>query len=112
MVIDGGWAIFGVGCAGGVLAELLHWWGLRQADKLPYYASSIFYWAITVAMVMAGGFIAWLYFGNSAEGIVALHVGISTPLILQKLVTTIPEKAGAKNIVLKPAPSLRGFFTW
>ena len=112
MVVDGSWAIFGVGCGGGVLAELLHWWGLRQANKLPDYAFSIFYWAVTAAMVLAGGFLAWLYFGSSGEGIVALHVGVSTPLILQKLVTTIPEKAGARNILMKPSPSLRSFFTW
>lgn len=112
MVIDGGLAVFGVGCSGGVVAELLHWWGLRQTDKLPDYSQSIIYWGVTLAMVVAGGFIAWLYFGNTAEGIVALHVGISTPLILQKLVTTAPQPAGARNVVVKPAPSIRGFFTW
>jgi hypothetical protein len=112
MVIEGAMAIFGVGCGGGVLAELFHWWGLRQNDKLPDYGSKPAYWIITLAMILAGGFIAWLYFGESAEGIVALHVGISTPLILQKLVTTIPQTDGSKNIVMKPAPSVRSFFTW
>ncbi len=112
MTIDGAWTVFAVGCGGGVLAELLHWWGLRQAGKLPDYANSIFYWGVTAAMILAGGFISWLYFGSIAEGIVALHVGISTPLILQKLVTTMPEKQGAKNMVTKPAPTVRSFFTW
>ncbi|ESX03896.1 hypothetical protein X769_15520 [Mesorhizobium sp. LSJC268A00] len=112
MVIDGDWTVFGIGCAGGVIAELLHWWNLREAAQLPTYGSSPFYWAVTVAMTIAGGFVAWLYFGGHAEGIIAFHVGISTPLILQKLVTSVPQAAGAKNVVVKPSASIRNFFTW
>ncbi|WP_192363887.1 hypothetical protein [Mesorhizobium mediterraneum] len=112
MVVDGVWAVFGIGCAGGVLAEVLHWWNLREAEQLPTYRKSLLYWGITLAMVIAGGFITWLYFGGRAEGIVALHVGISTPLILQKLVTSVPQPPGSKNVIVKPAPSIRDFFTW
>ena len=112
MVIQSGLAVFGVGCGGGVLAEILHWWNLREAQQLPAYKSSPLYWGITLAMIVAGGFVAWLYFGNSAEGIIAAHVGLSTPLILQKLATSIPQTSGSKNVVLTPAPSVRQFFTW
>lgn len=34
MIIEGGMTIFATGCAGGVLAELLHWWNLRDAPRL------------------------------------------------------------------------------
>jgi hypothetical protein len=112
MVVEGGMAVFGVGCGGGIVAELLHWWNLRDQAQLPAYKTSPFYWAITVAMIFAGGFIAWLYFGEHAEGIIALHVGVSTPLILQKLVISIPAPSGAKNVVVSPAPSIRTFFNW
>lgn len=112
MVVEGAWAVFGVGCAGGVIAELLHWWNLREAELLPAYRMSPFYWGITVAMIAAGGFVAWLYFGLRAEGIIAFHVGVSTPLILQKLVTSVPQPTGARNVIVKPAPSVRNFFTW
>ncbi|MCC8985530.1 MAG: hypothetical protein LM513_02965 [Nitrospira sp.] len=112
MILESGLVIFGVGCAGGVLAELLHWWGLRRSPHLPHYLKSTFYWLITIAMIASGGFIAWLYFGNRAEAIIVVHVGLSAPLILQKLATTVPESKGAKNVVVTPAPSIRRFFTW
>ncbi|MCP3468195.1 hypothetical protein [Bradyrhizobium sp. CCGUVB23] len=112
MVLEGALTVFGVGCAGGIVAEILHWWNLREAEQLPAYRVSLFYWGITLAMIVAGGFVAWLYFGGRAEGIIAFHVGISTPLILQKLVTSVPQPPGAKNVIARPAPSVRNFFTW
>lgn len=112
MVLEGALAVAGGGCAGGAVAELLHWWNLRQSTQIPDYAKSLFYWSLTVLMVLAGGVVTWLYFGEHAEALVALHVGISTPLILQKLVTSVPEKPGAKNVITKPAPTVRRFFTW
>jgi hypothetical protein len=112
MTIEGAYAIFGTGCAGGLFAELLHWWNLRESPQLPAYSKSAFYWSVTVAMILAGGFVAWIYFGERAEAIIALHIGVSTPLILQKLVTSVPEMKGSKNIVVAPAPSVRRFFTW
>jgi hypothetical protein len=112
MTIESSYAVFGIGCAGGLLAELLHWWNLRESPQLPAYIKSLFYWAITLAMILAGGFVAWIYFGARAEAIIALHIGISTPLILQKFVTSIPDTKGSKNILATPAPTLRRFFTW
>ena len=112
MVIEGAESVFWTGCAGGVAAEVLHWWGLRESPQLPAYAKSVFYWAVTLAMVLAGGVLAWLYFGERAEALVAAHIGLSAPLMLQKLATSVPEKKGAKNIVVAPVPTLRRFFTW
>ena len=40
-----------------------------------------FYWIVTVVMALAGGGLAGLYFGDKADAVVALHVGLSTPLI-------------------------------
>lgn len=112
MTIEGAYAVFGTGCAGGVLAELLHWWNLRESPQLPAYYKNLFYWVVTVGMILAGGFVAWIYFGSKAEAIIAVHVGLSAPLILQKLVTSLPDTKGSKNIIATPAPTLRRFFTW
>jgi len=112
MVVEGAGGVAGIGLAGGVLAELLHWWNLREDKQLPDYAKSPMYWIITAGMILAGGFVTWIYFGQSAEAIVALHVGISTPLILQKLVTSIPLAEGSKSIITTPLPSVRRFFKW
>jgi hypothetical protein len=112
MVIEGTIGVTGIGLAGGVLAEILHWWNLREDKQLPDYAKSPKYWIITLAMILAGAFVTWIYFGNSAEAIVALHVGISTPLILQKLAVSVPEIGGSRSIIATPQPSIRRFFSW
>jgi len=112
MIIEGSATIFWAGCAGGAVAEVLHWWNMRESPQLPAYARSPFYWVITAVMVVAGGVVAWMYFGDRAEAIIAAHVGISTPLILQKLVTSVPETKGAKNVIVTPAPTVRRFFSW
>jgi predicted cobalt transporter CbtA len=67
-----------------------------------------FYWIVTVVMALAGGGLAWLYFGDNADAVVALHVGLSTPLILQKLTTTVAQTPGGKG----GGPSLLKFFEW
>lgn len=112
MVIESTGGVVGIGCAGGLLAELLHWWGLRRDSQLPAYLKIAFYWAVTALMIAAGGFVTWLYFGARAEGLLALHVGVSTPLIVQKLFTSMPPSQGATTTGTKPRPGLRGFFTW
>jgi hypothetical protein len=112
MVVEGTLGVAGVGLAGGVLAELIHWWNLRQDERLPDYAKNPKYWIITAGMILASAFITWIYFGQRAEGIIALHVGISTPLILQKLVISIPETDGSRNIIARPQASVRRFFSW
>jgi hypothetical protein len=112
MIVEGGYTVFATGCAGGAVAEVLHWWNLRESPQLPAYAGSPFYWGITAAMILAGGLFAWIYFGERAEAIIAAHVGISAPLILQKLATSVPETKGAKNVIVTPAASIRRFFTW
>jgi hypothetical protein len=112
MGISGELNVFLLGCAGGVLAEVMHWWGLRREDKLPRYLTSAFYWIVTGIMVVCGGLVCWIYFGARAEGLVALHIGVSTPLILQKLATSIPETGGSKGALLTPQRSVHDFFRW
>jgi len=86
--------VFLCGLAGGAVLELLHWYSIRRDVKFPAYARSPFYWIITVLMAIVGGGLAWLYFGSQAEAIVTFHVGLSKPLILQKLTTTVANVPG------------------
>lgn len=101
--------VFIVGVIGGGVLELLHWWTLRRRNpRFPKYARSFFYWAVTLLMVLAGGTVAVFYFGDGAEAIVAFHVGLSTPLIGQKLGTTMAQP-GARSA---DARGLNDFFSW
>src|SRR5258708_614072 len=100
--------VFLAGLAGGIILEIFHWYNIKFKEEFPQYARSIRYWVVTVAMAVAGGIIAIMYFGSRADGIVALHVGLSTPLILQKLTTTAAGKRGAMGT----KADLVSFFRW
>jgi hypothetical protein len=100
--------VFFAGLAGGVVLELVHWYAIRRDLDFPIYAKSAKYWIISALMAVAGGGLAVLYFGTKAEAIVALHVGLSAPLILQKLATTLAQTPGGKG----GAPNVMSFFRW
>lgn len=89
--------VFLAGLGGGVLLEFLHWYGLRRDAKWPDYAGKPHYWILSAVMALVGGLLAVLYFGNRANAIIAVHVGISAPIILQKLMTTVAEPSGGKG---------------
>lgn len=87
---------FGLGVLGGFLAELLGLYRLRtQAGKaLPAYLRSVFYWAITVLMVLAGGALVSVYCwsGIDLKPIVSVNLGASAPLLIATLVQASPPK--------------------
>lgn len=100
--------VFLVGFLGGLLLEFMHWYNLRREDNFPSYVRSPFYWGLSLGMSTIGGLLALVYFGSRAQAIIVLHVGLSSPLIIQKLTTTIatvPGARGAKTNVLN-------FFQW
>jgi hypothetical protein len=101
--------VFLVGTAGGAVLEFLHWWNILKTNaNFPKYAKSPFYWALTVGMAIIGGLLALFYFGNRAQAILAFHVGLSAPLILQKLVTTVAEPGARAGDEI----SVVSFFRW
>jgi hypothetical protein len=109
MPLDSYVGVFLVGTAGGALLELLHWWNIRKrSDEFPKYARSPKYWIITAAMALVGGLLALIYFGDHVQAILALHIGLSAPLILQKLATTMAEP-GERGV---EETSVISFFTW
>ena len=108
MLLTGTDDVFLMGFMGGMILEITHWYNIRKRGRLPKYAQSIKYWIITLVMASAGGLLAVLYFGNRAEGIIALHVGLSAPLILQKLTTTLANVSGGKSNEV----GILDFFKW
>jgi hypothetical protein len=108
MTLNSTLQIFLVGFFGGLLLELVHWYALFKQDRSTTFIRNPVYWVISLLMAVAGGGLAVLYFGSRAEGIVALHVGLSAPLILQKLVTTVADVPGAKG----PGAGVIDFFKW
>jgi hypothetical protein len=110
MAVEGAGMVFLVGCLGGFLCELLHWWNLRNKPEWPAYAKWPIYWVLTLLMVLAGGAITWVYFGQKVDGLLAVHVGLTTPLLLQKLAGSLPDPSGARAIL--PQHSVKSFLTW
>jgi hypothetical protein len=90
------WTVFGVGVFGGLLAELLKLYQLKEVPKKPAYLKSPFYWGISLIMALAGGVLAVINNGDSDSLPLALNIGISAPLILKSL--------AAFNPITPPAP--------
>lgn len=99
--------VFGVGFTGGLLLELLHWYALTRDPNFSTYKRDAVYWLVSLAMAAAGGLLSMLYFGEQADGLLVLHVGLSAPLILQKLASTAAQ-SGAKAA----RPTVMNFVSW
>ena len=86
---------FGLGVFGGVLAELLGLFKLRREspETFPEWMKSVFYWSITVLMILAGGGLVVIYLrsGLSLSALIAVNIGASAPLILGTLVSQTPS---------------------
>ena len=103
MALDSDLAVFGVGFAGGVANEILHWWGLRENPQLPQYAARPLYWAVTLAMMLLGGGLAWLQLGAHADGLIAFQIGLAAPMVLQKLAKATPDRTGGMGLAAQPS---------
>jgi hypothetical protein len=111
-LVGGAWIAL-VGAAGGAVAELLHWWNLRTMRSWPLYARHARYWILTVLMIGIAGGVARLYFGDRANAVLTLHIGASTPLLLQKFVTSLPSAGESKvKAAALGTASVRRFFRW
>jgi hypothetical protein len=83
--------VFLWGVGGGIFAEVLKWWQLRESDNFPTYAKRPFYWIITIFMVLAGGLIAYLQGDANTKPLLALNIGMSAQIILKSLATSVPK---------------------
>ena len=89
------WTIFALGIIGGLLAEVLKWYQLRESPTPPVYLKSAMYWVITVVMALVGGLLAVIQNVPVSQPILALNIGISAPLILRGLAAVTPVKPPA-----------------
>lgn len=99
MQIEGLWPVFICGFLGAAVAELARWYRIREAKKLPDYATSLLYWVTTLGMVLAGGGLAVAYGIDKQQAILAVNIGLSAPLIIQQLVRT-----GAPELPVRTEP--------
>ena len=87
---------FMYGILGGFLAELLGLYKLRTLAPVafPSYLKSIFYWIVTVGMILAGGILVWVYVksGLDLKPVIAVNIGASAPLILGSFIQSEPPK--------------------
>jgi hypothetical protein len=98
MDVSGFWPVFGTGAFGAVLLEVLRWWKLREAFGFPAYASSPFYWAITVAMICASGLLATLYGVDTRNALMVANVGASAPALIGSLATAGSVQRNAREV--------------
>lgn len=87
---DGFW----LGVLGGLFAEIFSLSKLRYLplDARPLWVRSVWYWAITLAMILSGGALVGIYLGSGVTmtPLLAVNIGASAPLILQSLVSQAP----------------------
>ena len=88
-----GTTAFGCGVFGGVTAELLQWYRIRERLSGPTSSASVWYWVVTGLMILVGGGLATLYVVSSVPltPILAFNVGLTAPLVLAAASKNIPE---------------------
>jgi hypothetical protein len=86
-------ALFGF--AGGVAAEVLGLYKLRQCARSQYpdYLKSFGYWVPTILMTIMGGVLAGAYAWDGRElgTILSMNIGASAPLIVGTWTKDIPK---------------------
>lgn len=98
-----------LGAAGGVAAEVLHWYSLtRRPADFKKFKAGVVYWMATLGMIGLGGLMPFLYLSGTASALLCFHLGAATPVLLQKLMSSGPSLANAQGA----APGLRDFFRW
>ena len=99
------------GFIGGAAAELLHWYLLsRKPEGIEPYSKRALYWITTIGMMGVGALMPLLYLSGPASALLCFHLGAATPILLQKLVSTLPNIANAQGFT--GLPTLRDFFRY
>jgi len=107
-----GAVIFLMGCLGGLLGELSHWYQLRESGNYPDYAKKAIYWIVTLGMILAGGGLAVAYGIKDPNAILIINIGLSAPLIIKALSASVPSSL-PKGLLpgQKPPATLHNFLS-
>lgn len=110
MILDSLLAQVLMALVGGLAAELLHWYSLsRKPAGLKGYKSRPVYWVTTAGMVVLGGLMPVLYVQGTASALLCFHLGAATPVIVQKLIGSVPQATARQG---GGDTTLRSFFSW
>lgn len=84
------WEGLGWGLIGGMFAELLGWFMLRQ--QVPSILPGTYYRVITSLMILAGGVmvVAYLRSNIPLNPLLSINVGATRPLIIASLIAQAP----------------------
>jgi H+/Cl- antiporter ClcA len=97
MTASGFWPVFLFGIFGGFLGELIKWYRIRESKDLPHYVTSVFYWSITVLVIISSGVLAVLYGTETKNAIQVVNIGITSPLLVQTLAQASVGKRPKNN---------------
>ena len=83
------------GAVGGVVAEVLRWYRVRETlyEGMPHWAADWKYWVVTVLMIGVGSLLVLMHqdSGTRMTPTLAVNVGASAPLFVSALLSKAPE---------------------
>jgi hypothetical protein len=118
------WAIFLLGCAGGLVPDILRVVANRYDPKLPDYFKSLKFWIGTLCLVLLGGIVAYLtepkrvmdafIYGYAAPEFLARLAGSvgSSPLSVETKVLSSLRVDELVRGVVEEEPKLFNLSTW
>ncbi|HEY0923797.1 hypothetical protein [Rheinheimera pacifica] len=110
MVVDSLLVQASLGGAGGIVLEFMHWYSLSRKHKdISEFKTGVIYWIATIIMIFVAALMPIVYLEGSASALLCFHLGLATPLILQKLISEVPVLNKAQGFTNK---GLRGFWRW
>jgi hypothetical protein len=82
------WTIFGIGCCGGIIPDVMRIIQSRYKAELPSYFSSWNFWLGLSLLVIIGGLAALL--GKASDWRQALAIGYAGPEFLSRFLSSKP----------------------
>lgn len=97
IVLIGFWQILAGGLGGGLIAEFLRWYGLKDSTDLSVFMKSPVYWVLSAGMILLGGLWATFYGLETMDIFMALSLGASAPAMITAAIYagTTPPATGA-----------------
>jgi hypothetical protein len=98
------WQVFLAGAAGPFLVEIGKLATARNHKRALQRLTEPSYWAVTIALLLLGGFVALMY-GIDPQGVPVLraaHLGAAAPLLVSAWASAAPQDVQRKGLVPHP----------